>query len=133
MRLLVCGGRNYAERNIMFRQLDKWHLCVKITVLIHGDASGADTFARLWAEGRRVRVEGYPIEHGEGGFARNQRMFSSSAPEAVMHFPGGNGTAHMVKIARIAGIDTIPGLTSPPDPVLFDFNQENFQNWTGRQ
>lgn len=34
-------------------------------------------------------------------------MLSEFQPDIVVAFPGGRGTAHMVRIARAAGIDVI--------------------------
>jgi hypothetical protein len=38
------------------------------------------------------------------------RMLLASQPDYVLGFPGGGGTAHMLSIARAAGIVTV-GLT----------------------
>lgn len=41
------------------------------------------------------------------GAIRNAVMLSEFQPDIVVAFPGGRGTAHMVRIARAAGIDVI--------------------------
>jgi len=45
-KIIVCGGRNYDDRDQLFRILDAAHLMNPIILLIHGDASGADTLAK---------------------------------------------------------------------------------------
>ncbi len=114
MRVLVCGGRDYAKVERLRAGMDRIHVWVGITVLIHGECpqGGADQLAGEWARDARIVVEPYPMEPGEGGFARNHRMLVASRPMLVVHFPGGNGTKHMVRIAHEAGVRTYGGLTS---------------------
>lgn len=113
MRVLVCGGRKYSNRERLFKAMDEldWEIC--ILTIIHGDADGADTLAGEWGAARERRVKTYPIAAGEGGFARNERMLKESRPDLVVHFPGGNGTRHMVRIAEEAGVRTHGGLAGP--------------------
>lgn len=114
MRVLVCGGRKYAQRGKVHLALDRLHAEYKleggICILIHGNASGADTLAKEWAEERGIAVDPYHILPGEGGYGRNRRMLEQSGPDLVVHFPGGNGTKHMRNIANAAGVQTIGGL-----------------------
>ena len=41
------------------------------------------------------------------GFVRNQRMIDEGKPDLCVAFPGGDGTADMVKRARAAGIEVL--------------------------
>src|SRR4051812_48982572 len=52
--LLVTGGRDYSDSARAWAVLDSIHNATPIGVLIHGDARGADTIARKWAEARGV-------------------------------------------------------------------------------
>ena len=108
MRLLVCGGRDFADKEFVFATLDRTFAKRPITVLIHGAARGADSLAGAWAEERGIEVEAYPANWDRDGRAagpiRNQRMLDEGRPEAIIAFPGGRGTAHMVKIAQQAGL-----------------------------
>lgn len=113
MRILVCGGRKYKRQDRVFSSLDALADEVGIDMIIHGAAAGADLLAGDWAEQNRVPCVAYPIEPGEGGYARNARMLQASGPDLVLHFPGGNGTRHMVKIAQEAGVWTHGGLAGP--------------------
>lgn len=110
MKVLVCGGRGYAQRDKVWRMLDKLHARVTITCIVEGEATGADAHAKEWGKRRRVDVEKYPIEEFEGGYGRNVRMLRTSQPDLVMHFPGGNGTKHMVTYASNAGVRVLGGL-----------------------
>lgn len=107
MRLLVCGGRGYADRRTLFDTLDALHGQMPVAVLIHGAARGADALAGEWAALRGVPVSAYPADWKSFGRAagsiRNQTMLDDGRPEMVVAFPGGRGTADMVRRARKAG------------------------------
>lgn len=110
MRVLVTGGRGYARRDAVYKSLDLIHSLRPITVLIHGRATGADELADAWARAREVARDPFMIIDGEGGFARNRRMLVASYPDLVVHFPGNNGTADMIRRAREADVDILGGL-----------------------
>ena len=48
MRVLVCGGRNYVDRQALYHALDELHRLRKFELLIVGGARGADTLAEEW-------------------------------------------------------------------------------------
>lgn len=101
--ILVCGGRAYGDAHRLGQVLDE----EKPTRVVHGSAPGADTLADMWAYYAHVPVSPYRIQRhkGENGYRRNQRMLDSEPDiEKVVAFPGGNGTADMVKRARAKGI-----------------------------
>ncbi len=118
MRVLVCGGRNYARRDLVDWRLDQLHADRTITVLINGACFGADLLAGEWAERCGVDVEWYPILPGEGGFRRNARMLLEGRPDLVVHFPGRRGTADMVRRAMREGVAVAAGL---------DFSEEQVE------
>lgn len=127
VRVLVCGGRTWgvnvegmrpvearSEWDFLFRTLDDLHKNDPIDTLIHGGAPGADHVASLWSisrgascPGRRTyRVEADWVSFGKAaGPIRNQRMLDDHKPDLVVAFPGGAGTADMVRRARKAGVD----------------------------
>ncbi len=108
MRVLVCGGRDYNDYEKICMALDKSSHQKTITLLIHGDALGADRLARDWAFSRNVPRAPYPADweaHGKAaGPIRNQKMIDEAKPEGVIAFPGGKGTADMIRRARAAGL-----------------------------
>lgn len=111
MWVLVCGGRDFGDRDAVFRALDKIHAETPISTLIHGDAMGADSLADLWANLRGVRRVKCPANWtGDGksaGPRRNQWMLQFLKPVLVVAFPGGRGTANMVQQARAVGVDVV--------------------------
>ena len=108
MRVLVTGGRDFSDRELLFEALDRLHAAHGFTALIHGDANGADRLSGEWATSRGISVEVHPADwkkHGRAaGPIRNQKMLEEQ-PELVVAFPGGKGTADMVKKARQAGVE----------------------------
>ena len=114
MRVLVTGGRNFADRRAVFLALDQLlDRCPSRDSLrvIQGGASGADHEARIWCCARLVSYENYPAKWGEHGRAagpiRNQQMLTEGKPDLVVAFPGGRGTADMVRRAKAAGVKVV--------------------------
>lgn len=109
-RILVTGGRNYANVRLLTRTLDDLAQHRAIAVIIHGNAPGADSLAAEWARLAHVPVEAYPADwrRGKGaGPERNARMLAEGKPDLVVAFPGGRGTADMVRRARAAGVRVV--------------------------
>lgn len=111
MRVLVCGGRNYADESAVFTALD--HVCglaaFGAMTVIQGGATGADELARRWCALRCMPYINVPADWTRLGRAagpiRNQRMIDQHAPDLALAFPGGSGTVDMVSRARKAGIE----------------------------
>lgn len=105
--IIVCGGRDYNDYIKMNRILSSLNEKVGISLIFHGDATGADSMAAEWAHSHNISVIAVPADwktYGKSaGSIRNQKMLDMK-PDGVVAFPGGSGTAHMVSIARKAGI-----------------------------
>lgn len=111
MKVLVCGGRDYDNQGRLFDYLDRLDDELPrpgITGLISGCAPGADTLALQWSVKWDLPVRMYPAkwkEHGSAaGPIRNQQMLDEGKPDLVVAFPGGRGTADMVRRARSANV-----------------------------
>lgn len=112
MRVLVCGGRDFNDRDFVWNTLTEWDSSVGgIDVVIHGAATGADSEAMIWAQTCGRKHAPFVAEwrkHGKGaGPIRNQRMLDEGKPDMVIAFPGGRGTADMKRRARAANLDVI--------------------------
>ena len=127
--VIVCGGRNYGyneDGSVNTNAVERLHLVLRgidPMVLISGGARGADFWAHQWGRDHRgshsvedpFRMRVFYADwskHGNSaGPIRNAKMLEylkeQDYSKAVIAFPGGKGTAHMVKIARDAGIDVI--------------------------
>lgn len=105
MRILVCGGRDYANKTFLFEVLDNFS--PKPTLIINGAARGADILSSQWAAARGVELAIFPADWKKGkgaGMIRNKQMIVEGKPDFVIAFPGGAGTANMISQAKKAGI-----------------------------
>ena len=101
---LVCGGRDFSDKKLLKRTLgDRM-----IGAVVHGNAQGADRMAGEWAKKRGIPVIAVDANwgyYGRGaGPIRNGWMLELIKIDYVLAFPGGNGTADMVAMARAAGL-----------------------------
>jgi len=113
MRILVCGGREYTDWDA-FNDALYW-ICSKIgdgakeTTIISGKARGADSLAIRFAHEYGTNLECYPADwesYGKAaGFIRNQQMLDDGKPDRVVAFPGGRGTADMIRRSHKAGVE----------------------------
>jgi hypothetical protein len=103
VRLIVCGGRDYADRERVFAVLDELRPCE----IAQGEATGADSLAKAWAAERGVPCARFPalwnVEGKSAGPKRNRRMFSGFEPDGTVAFPGGRGTADMENVTIDGG------------------------------
>lgn len=118
MRVLVCGGRFYTNKRLVWEKLDALYLnSTGKFVVIEGGADGADYFARQWVRKRKLEgesVEGITVHadwklHGRklAGGIRNQQMLDEYHPELVLAFPGHKGTKDMISRAMKAKVRII--------------------------
>lgn len=105
-RVLVCGGRDYNDREAVYGALDD--LKPTMSALMSGGAKGADTLAWDWGWSRNFHCERYFADWKRDGKAagpiRNQHMLDDGKPDLVIAFPGGRGTADMIRRAEAAGV-----------------------------
>jgi len=106
MRVVVCGGRDYDNRDLVFLVL----AVLQPQVVIEGGASGADALARAWTKevgNRLITIEADWETHGKAaGPIRNGWMLDR-APDLVLAFPGGKGTENCIAQARARGIPVL--------------------------
>ena len=100
MRVLVCGGRDYNDDVSCLSQIN-------ISILIHGQARGADARAAQWAQENGIHTAGVPALwdyfNKAAGYRRNSAMLLL-LPEYCVAFPGGRGTEMMVELCEKKGI-----------------------------
>jgi hypothetical protein len=108
VRVLVTGGRDYDSRDTVFAVLDAIHREREVCYLITGAAKGADSLAAEWGG-----TNGIPAAHvraewekygPRAGPMRNEVMLTQYRPDLVVAFPGGRGTADMVRRANRDGV-----------------------------
>ncbi|ACA18508.1 hypothetical protein M446_4151 [Methylobacterium sp. 4-46] len=128
MRVLICGGRDYARARHLRERLDALAAEHKFTLVVTGGATGADTLADRWAEARGIDRVICPANWvGRSKLAgpdRNGLMLRLVRPDLVVAFEGGAGTADLLRQARAAKVRVIqvPEEDEPPledNPLLF--------------
>ena len=108
MRILCCGDRHWTQKDKVIKVLAALPLD---TVIIEGEAPGADSMARDVALSMGMVVERFPAQWTRYGRAagpiRNQQMLDAR-PDKVIAFHAdlehSKGTKDMVRRARGAGI-----------------------------
>lgn len=133
-RVLVTGGRDYADAAALWAVLDEEHARDPISLIIEGGqrtfdrnkglmVGGADYWGQQWAKARRVAVLTIRADWSNtdrpGAVVRRDRqgrLYDAAAgpernrkmlehgPALVVAAPGGDGTADMVSQARAASI-----------------------------
>lgn len=107
MKVIVCGGRDYHNCKHIMETLDLVNEDSLISHLITGGATGADNWGEWWATQNGVQsvvCKANWSKYGNGAGPRRNAHMLSLGPDLVVAFPGGKGTANMVRIARAAGI-----------------------------
>jgi len=114
MKVLVCGGREYMDESFVYKTLDEIHKKTPITLIIEGGARGVDSYAQNWWECSNIddiSLKTYPADwkkYGMGaGPIRNKQMLDEGKPDLVVAFPGGVGTADMVRRAKWENVPVI--------------------------
>ena len=111
MRVLVCGGRDFDDYNLLadtlLGLLEQYGS--KDVIFISGRARGVDRLGERFAKTNNCELLVFPADwdkFGKGaGFIRNQQMIDEGKPDLVVAFPGGRGTADMVRRAKKHGIE----------------------------
>jgi hypothetical protein len=107
-KVLVCGGREYDNRDKLYHVLDVYYAKIgPDMLLINGGAPGADTLAREWAVDRKVDhltlYAKWSIFGRSAGPIRNRRM-AKKRPRLVLAFhpdiDKSKGTRDMIEVAK---------------------------------
>jgi hypothetical protein len=121
MRVLVCGGREFDDWDMLHRTLTDIYIQRHMTsmVIVQGGAKGADFLGKVWAKNKNLWCSGdsvitseeYPADwkqHGyRAGHIRNQQMLDEGDVDLVVAFPGGKGTANMISLSKKAGVEVM--------------------------
>lgn len=107
-RVLCCGGRNFNDVQFVTARLDELRQVLGDFAIIHGGARGADRLAGEW--GKRSGLPVIEVAANWDRFAnaagsiRNGWMLDFCFPTYAVAFPGGPGTADMVRKCKTRGI-----------------------------
>jgi hypothetical protein len=100
-RLIVAGGRNFSDYELLKSSLDKLLANKNNIVIISGKAKGADSLGEKYALERNYKIEEFPANWDEfgksAGHKRNIEM--SKVGDALAAFWDGisPGTRHMIQ------------------------------------
>ena len=128
---IICGGRHFADTGMFDSAMgDLIRLRGMPQRVIEGGAIriteegvkvGADYLAGEWAKAHALDLSVEKadwLRHGHAaGPIRNQAMLDKYAPDLVVAFPGGRGTADMVRRSRKAGVDVAEIVPTVPTVV----------------
>lgn len=140
--IVVCGGRDFNDRGLVYRALDIIRVELKVDRIAHGACGvdsddtwlteslrGADRLADAWACERGLVARWYPVHWkqckgdkklmSQAAKARVARMLAAEQPALVVAFPGGRGTEMTMRLAQVAGIRTryVPAMKAPGETV----------------
>lgn len=123
MRLLVCGGRDCTDQNLVSREILAETSIGGLTVyergildgatqvtIIQGGAKGADSCAGVFAAEADLDCDVFPADWKQYGRAagpiRNAQMLKDGCPDRVLAFWDGKskGTLSMITLAVKAGL-----------------------------
>ena len=123
LRVLICGSRTWDDWNLIRQYVNSLPAG---TVVIEGEARGADSIARAcakqrglvvfpfpahWKHGRACRAECERIIGPRAGPIRNAQMLAEGRPDKVAAFvynlTTSTGTKDMIKKAKDAGVPVL--------------------------
>ena len=106
--LLVCGGRHWRNQRLTYKVLNRAREAFNVGLIVSGGAPGADKLASDWADAHRVPKQVFTANWEKLGRSagphRNQRMLDEGRPDMAIAFPGGSGTADMVRRCKERGL-----------------------------
>jgi predicted polyphosphate/ATP-dependent NAD kinase len=110
-RVLVCGGKDYTDRVRIYDALNRLHAEHHFSMLIISDTPGAETLAEEWARDGGIPIQIYKTDRERWGSnataIRDERMLKENPLDLVIAFPGGEGTARTVRLARAGAVRVI--------------------------
>lgn len=107
IKLIVCGGRDYADKEKVFATLDKIAQAKGDVFVIQGGMTGADKLAADWAASRGfpcAEVQALWDYYGKAAGTKRNVWMTMLTPTGVVAFPGGDGTESMKRIAKDLGL-----------------------------
>ena len=104
MKLLVCGTREIADIDYIFKRLDEIFYEYDITELIEGGADGVDSLAGLYAVSHGIKHKTvypkYNIHGDRAPLVRNEEMVDECDGGVAIWDGKSTGTAHTISLLR---------------------------------
>ena len=104
MKVIVAGSRNFNDYKLLCEKLTNLLRNIKHPVIVCGEARGADTLGKRYAEELGIEIMSFPAdwkkEGKAAGYKRNERM--AVCADALVAFWDGKskGTEHMINTMK---------------------------------
>lgn len=100
MRVIVAGGRDFDDYELLCKKLDYYLARYTNVEIVSGCAKGADKLGERYAKERGYKIKRFPADWNfygkKGGFVRNEEM-AEYADAAVIFWDGrSKGSQHMI-------------------------------------
>lgn len=111
-RVICCGGRDFEDMDLLAKTIRSVLEKRRIFAIWHGNASGADTVVDMWVRQNYPDIKVFPVpadwkKHGRAAGPIRNRVMLGNKIDLVIAFPGGRGTADMIKAARERGVEVL--------------------------
>jgi hypothetical protein len=103
MKVIIAGGREFNDYNMLCKQCDFLLQSQKEIEIVSGTARGADQLGERYAKDRGYPIKQFPADWNKGksaGYIRNEEM--AKYADALIAFWDGKskGTGHMINLAK---------------------------------
>ena len=107
-KVIVAGSRTFSDYGLLKSKLDVVFKKRRPSAIICGEAKGADTLGRKYAEENNITVASFPANWKEfgkqAGYLRNEEM-ADNADACIVFWDGKSaGTKHMIETAKKKGL-----------------------------
>ena len=101
-KIIVAGGRDFNNYKLLSKKLDYFFSSCK-PVVVCGEAKGADSLGRKYAEEHHILIMSFPADWSKGkgaGYIRNAQM--GAIADGLIAFWDGKskGTKHMIDVMK---------------------------------
>ena len=113
MRVIVCGGRNFQDKEFCFEKLDEIMSSLKDMKIVSGNAKGADAFGEEYALKNGLKLSVFKADWKKysraAGPIRNREMYHyalKDEPMIIAFWDGvSKGTKNMIEVASRDGAE----------------------------
>ena len=107
-RVIVAGSRTFTDYDFLKEKLDKAFAKHKPTSIVCGEAKGADTLGRRYAEEHGIQIDSFQadwVTYGkQAGYIRNEQMADNADAAIVFIHNDSAGSKHMINTAKKQGL-----------------------------
>ena len=107
-RVIIAGTRTFQDYDLLCRKCDFFFANKRPTAIVCGEARGADSLGKKYAEEHNLQVNSFPADWNKygkrAGYIRNREMAEHA--DALIAFWDGSsrGTQHMINLAKEYGL-----------------------------